>query len=91
VIILGDLNGHISEKDGGIKGAHKKTNINGHRIVNLVKRFKMKIMNTDCRCEGKWTWMRRDQRSVIDYVISGELGKKNITKIIIDETGENGM
>ena len=67
---------------------HKKTNTNGERIMRLVKNHNLKIINTDNRCTGKWTWMRQSQKSIIDYVLAGNRVNKNITRMIIDETGQ---
>lgn len=87
IVIIGDLNGHIGKKEGGQQGIHE-TNKNGKRVLEIMERGKLKMINWSRKCEGKWTWMKRGQKSVVDYVMMDERTASRVKKMTIDETGE---
>lgn len=87
VVIMGDLNSHISEKGEGI-------NENGKRLEKLVKEQGLEIANFMENCKGKWTYvekMKRGAKTVIDYICISEEHKNDITSMWIDEGRESGI
>ena len=38
-------------------------------------------------CQGKWTWMKGEQRSVIDYALISEGLEERLSGLVIDEGG----
>ena len=87
IILLGDFNGHIRVEDGGIPGGDVVTDTNGRRVINLTNNTGLTMLNNQQNCVGKWTWMKNNSRSIIDYVL---LDKKLHTKKVsmsIDDDG----
>lgn len=62
VIVVGDLNGHISELDG-------YTDANGALLLKLTDELNLTIANLDLRCEGQFTWCARGSKTAIDYAL----------------------
>ena len=85
IIIMGDFNGHIHKDEGGPQIKHK-TNRNGKLLIDYIKHNNLRLLNSEKVCQGTWTWMRADQKSVVDYILATEA--TDITEIRIDDTGE---
>lgn len=83
-LIIGDMNAHIR-----FEGSEEvqKTNINGSLVLDMVKELHLQIMNESERCTGRWTWGRRNQKSIIDYVIADQDMYKLVSKVWIDDEG----
>ena len=89
VLIIGDLNAHIGNDENGIQNNHENINHNGEILRNLMERRELIIVNNTEKCTGMWT--REDNngsKSIIDYIITNELGIKNVEKMTIDEEHE---
>ena len=87
IVILGDFNGHVTKttcRDEWI-GA----NFNGNLLMDMVKTCELQFINEGIKCTGKWTWMRKDKKSVIDYVTMDGVMESNLLKMVIDEEGNN--
>ena len=69
VIIAGDFNGHIGDGMEGIEGGDREINRNGTRLINFTREYKLRIVNRDVQCKGKWTWTSGERRTIIDYVL----------------------
>ena len=54
VVLVGDFNGHIAERDKGVMG-EKETNRNGERILQIMERGGLEMGNKSGECVGKWT------------------------------------
>ena len=52
---VGDLNGHISNREQAIKGNKEKINVNGSRVLELTKDTELEIVNRWEGSVGKWT------------------------------------
>ena len=86
VLIIGDFNAKIGTGEGGIEGNHPELSISGKILKNFNERRNLYIMNNEKITKGKWT--REDPngtKSILDYIISNEDLKPQITNIIIDE------
>ena len=44
-------------------------NRNGTRLINFTREYKLRIVNRDVQCKGKWTWTSGERRTIIDYVL----------------------
>ena len=88
ILLLGDFNGHIREEDGGVPRGDPHTDKNGQRVVNFCSSHDLSILNCSPQCEGKWTWMRRDSRSIIDYMLLDNRIKENCRGMMIDDEGK---
>ena len=66
ILILGDLNCKIGKH---IQGNTDEITKGGRLLLNMVKKFKLKIVNADPCCEGRWTRIEGQCKSIRDYVI----------------------
>lgn len=85
IILVGDFNGHI-EKDKN--GEWKNKNKNGAFLLQIVKAGALHIVNDSSKCSGKWTWMKRNQKSQIDFFLVDQELIPLISQMTIDESGE---
>lgn len=63
LIIAGDFNGHLRAIDG------RDDDINGRMLMEWVDEQGMIMLNLDEKCEGKYTRIRGDQRTTVDYIM----------------------
>lgn len=87
VVLVGDANGHIGEMDGGVEGVVRRTDRNGRRILRIMDQMGMVMVNRSRKCTGKWTWMRAQQKSVIDYVLIEDGEVDRVVKMVIEGKG----
>ena len=88
ILLQGDFNGHIEERDGGITGYKHKANRNGQRVLKLAAEQNLSILNFSEKCSGKWTRMRAGQQpSIIDYVLVDQNSEHLIKSVHIDDQG----
>ena len=86
VMMIGDFNAKVGIGEGGIKNNHPEMSTSGKILKNLNERRNLSIMNNENITQGTWT--REDpngKKSILDYVISNEILKHQITNIKIDE------
>ena len=81
-MLLGDFNGHV-----GFLGSQKEDK-NGKFVSDLMSKNKMILLNCDEICSGLYTWGKREQKSVIDYVLVNSKMYQQVSKMIIDENQE---
>ncbi len=89
IILLGDFNAHITEKDGGVPNQDKKTktNTNGGRLTRLMDEHGLEMMNKSTKCRGKWTRMTETSKSIIDYVLISDQHQEVPRSMTINDTG----
>ena len=63
VTLIGDFNARIGGWGGS--GDHV-VNVNGRRLLRLVKEMRLSTVNRLPACEGKWTWWAGEKQSIID-------------------------
>ena len=84
-IITGDFNAKIETAQDQINPLTP----NGTLLLEIIKKFSLKVMNFEPCCTGKWTRsiVKNDQteRSVLDYVITDENFKTKLSSIHVDE------
>ena len=82
LLIVGDFNGHI-----GYLG-NQDLNLNGKRVIDILERNNLILINSDERCIGEFTWKQRNFKSVIDFVICNHQMNETILRMKIDEEKE---
>ena len=82
---MGDFNCKIGTH---IKGNKEEIMKSGKMMMRLVEKEKLIILNTLERCQGLWTRVEKETRSVIDYMMVGEEDEANVKKVVIDERKE---
>ena len=82
LLVMGDFNGHV-----GFLGDQREDR-NGKFVMNLVNSSNMVMLNCDDKCKGMYTWGKRGQRSVIDYVLANDRMYQHLDTMEIDEYQE---
>ena len=82
IMIMGDLNCKVGET---IKGNNQKITKGGRLLIKMIKKFKMKLVNSEECCDGLWTRIEGLKKSVLDYVIVFEEDMKLVNRMEIDE------
>ena len=83
-LIMGDFNGHV-----GLLGDHE-TNVNGVRLLNFGEKHGLVILNADDKCEGVYTRVQGETRSVLDYYLVNEgMYRSPFERLRIDEGERN--
>ena len=80
VLVVGDMNGHI-----GLLG--ERMNFNGALLRETCEGESLEILN-ETIAEGKVTWCKREQQSVVDYVLVNETEREKVVSVWIDEGRE---
>ena len=82
LIIAGDLNCKI----GRIIENNNEMVTKGGRILNkLMKKHNLTTVNQLEQCDGMWTRIEGDQKSIIDYVIVSQTETNLVSEMTIDE------
>ena len=79
VLILGDFNGHVD-----FIGNHR-TNGNGNLMLDFIDRSNLVMLNNDLCCEGLYTRVQNEERTVIDYGLVNQELYGSFVKMYIDE------
>ena len=81
LIIAGDFNGHIRIID-------EREDINGKMITEWVEGYEMILLNLDEKCEGKYTRIRGEQKTTVDYILVNKKIYDSFENMKIDEEKE---
>jgi exonuclease III len=84
-VLMGDLNAQVgNSRLGNYRGRHGENiiNKNGDKLLDFVSYNHLKIMNTffEHKDSHQYTWSAREQKSIIDYIITNE----KLSLIILD-------
>ena len=82
VILLGDFNCKVGV---AIPGNVEKITKGGRLLLKLVKKYNLCILNGEKVCEGLWTRIEGEEKSVIDYAIIREEDRELVSQMVIDE------
>ena len=84
IMIIGDFNGHLGEES--IEGGGS-LNGNGRRVLEICDILGLRLINGSEKCDGKYTWNRGTEKSIIDYVLCSSWveNKLEYMKIHTDE------
>ena len=85
VLLVGDFNCKIG-KD--IKDNTDEVSKGGKLLLKMTKKMNMKIMNTSDTCQGVWTRVEGEKKSVLDYVIMNRADEDLVKTMYIDEDRE---
>ena len=61
----------------------------GRLLLKMVEKHNLCMVNANSNCQGIWTRVQNEEKSVIDYVITREAQKEVIKKMMIDESKES--
>lgn len=64
LILLGDFNSHID-----ILG-EQKLDMNRKMVLEWLGQYSLTLLNSDEKCERKYTWQKADQKSCIDFILT---------------------
>eukprot|EP00794_Sanderia_malayensis_P001695 gene1695-1886_t len=84
IIIVGDFNSKIGEI---IKNNKKEVTKGGKKLIELIHRYNLTIVNSNKKTKGIWTRVQGEQKSVIDYCIIGKEDEHCIKRMEIDQQG----
>ena len=82
VLVLGDFNGHI-----GFIG-EQMCNRKGEMMLEFSDRWGLTILNADDKCNGKYTRVQGEEKSVIDFYLANECMYKKFVRMKVDEDKE---
>ena len=82
LIILGDLNCKVGCV---IPGNKDEVTTGGRLLIKLMKKHRLRIVNAEQCCEGLWTRIEGEQKSVIDYILVLEDDIDLVHNMFIDE------
>lgn len=88
IIIIGDFNGHIHSNDGGSQELHE-TNENGRLLIDLIRSHNLTLIYSSENCKGTCTWIRANQKAVVDYVLTNKSASESNQNLVIDDTSKN--
>ena len=82
VLVMGDFNGHV-----GFLGEQER-NRNGEMMLRFMEKWNLIMLNVDEKCEGVYTRVQGNERSVIDYFLASEGMSSLLDNMKIDEEKE---
>ena len=82
LLIMGDMNCKVGNI---IPGNKEEITKGGRLLLKMIKKHGLGIVNADECCEGLWTRIEGDQRSVIDYIMVLEEDMKLVQSMVVDE------
>ena len=82
ILILGDLNCKVGRI---IEGNRDEISKGGKVLLKMIKKYKMKLLNADPCCEGRWTRIEGQSKSILDYAIVFEEDVQLMQSLKIDE------
>ncbi len=82
IMIMGDFNCKIGKK---IDGNTDEVTKGGKLLLELCENTGMSIINAHEKCEGKWTRVQGNEKSIIDYVLIWEDDLPYLNYMKIDE------
>ena len=82
VIVLGDFNSKL-------KYQQTMESSSGKVMQEFIDNHNLDVLNQCSQCEGTWTRVEGNKKSIIDYVVASSSGL--VEKMIIDEEKEMGV
>ena len=90
ILWIGDLNVKVGNDEQGIAGNRAEITHGGKILRKMIKKRNMKLINATYKCTGTWTRVNtgnKDQKSILDYVITSEKMEEKVKTMQIDEDG----
>ena len=89
ILIIEDFNAKIGE---AIESNKTQVTKRGRQLLKLASRENMIILNTvKEKYKGVWTRVQGEEKSIIDYVLTGASSAKTIKEMKIDEEKQYGL
>ena len=82
VIITGDFNAKVGET---IQGNNKVVSKSGKILLKMALENDLAILNKSTKCQGKWTRMQGNEKSILDYILIFQEDEQYIEHMEIDE------
>ena len=82
VLLVGDFNCKVGNM---IEGNTEEISKSGKRLLKFVDKLGLKIMNRSKVCDGTWTRVEGNKKSVLDYFIINEEDEELVKCMLIDE------
>ncbi len=82
IFICGDFNCKVGECIPNNKSEVTK---GGKMLLNMVKKYKIKILNASTKCQGTWTRVEGEKRSILDYFLVKQDDEDCCREMVIDE------
>ncbi len=83
ILVMGDLNAHLEQEKVGGDGANP--NAAGDCLKKWVEEENLHIANYSHICDGRWSRVTSNKKSMPDYIISTEAILDNMERMEIDE------
>ena len=85
LLLLGDFNCKVGSI---INNNNAKVSVGGRLLLKLASKKELTILNSTDLCNGLWTRIEKEKKSVIDYIITRSKDVPNIISMEIDEERE---
>ena len=85
LVLTGDFNCKIGS---AIKGNKEEITKSGRILLKMALENELQIQNTSHQCEGTWTRISGEEKSVLDYIITLNEDERYISSVKIDEKKE---
>ena len=82
VFITGDFNCKVGDY---IPDNKPVVTVGGKMLLNVIKKYKVKLLNSSTKCKGIWTRVEGNNKSVLDYIMVKKEDLDNCVDILIDE------
>ena len=82
LLLVGDLNCKVGAV---IKGNKEEVTTGGRILLKMTMKYKLAIVNSQSICEGLWTRVQGNEKSILDYVITFDDDIDIVEKMTIDE------
>ena len=82
IILMGDLNCKTGEI---IKNNTEEVSKGGRVLMNMCKKCDLTILNGEDICQGTWTRIQKDKKSVLDYMLIKKKDLSLVSNMVIDE------
>ena len=85
ILLLGDFNCKVGK---AVPGNTDEISKGGKILMEMIDKLDLNLLNAKDECEGTWTRVENEKRSILDYVIMENEGSKLVKKMVIDERKE---
>ena len=82
ILITGDFNCKIGTT---IKGNREEVSKSGKILKEMILKQELTILNTSPKCEGKWTRIEGETKTILEYVITDVADEESLISMKIDE------
>lgn len=88
ILIIGDFNCKVGKE---IEGNHDRVSKGGKMLNKMITKQGMSIVNSMNICNGLWTRVENNKKSILDYVMTFKEDGRYIKSMKIDESRLDGV